>query len=229
MISWSSSVGEPWVAGSIPASTSARVALEPQALPVTRRAHGDVAPLPRAGSIHPGIAPAIVSLAQQVERGGLTAALGAGSSPARDAARSSDAGEKARAHRGPPEECAGVTAGRDRHVSTGWRSGNLAGLITRSALVRVQHPSLLHSNGEKGRVMPARRELITRVKLGAYEGPPRAACPRGGRTPAMARGGSSAPRTSGVMRAVESSDFLVSSRQDVTAVRARRFFPRRVS
>jgi len=57
-VPWSSSVGEPWVAGSIPASTSARVAVEPQALPVTRRAHGDVAPLPRAGSIHPGLVPA---------------------------------------------------------------------------------------------------------------------------------------------------------------------------
>jgi hypothetical protein len=82
---------------------------------------------------------------------------------------------------------------------------------------------------EKGRVTPARRELITRGKLGAYVGPSRAACPRGGRTPAMARSGSSAPRTSGVMRAVKPSDFLVSSRRDVTAVRARRPFAWRVA
>lgn len=55
----------------------------------------------------------------------------------------------------------------------------------------------------KGRVMPARRELITRGKLGVHVGPPRAACPRGGRTPALGRSGSRPPRTSGVMRSVE--------------------------
>lgn len=147
-----------------------------------------------------------------------------------------------------------LSASAERHSGTPirpWRSGTARNEERAKKLVTGrERPASLHGSSveeplsvpgfdsrpcasqkqwAKGRVMPARRGLITRGKLGVYEGPPRAACPRGGRTPALGRSGSRPPRTSGVMRAVESSDFLVSSRRDVTAVRARRFFPRRVS
>lgn len=196
----------------------------------------------------------VVSLAQQVERGGRMAALVAGSSPARDAGlwcceffepyNSSELSASAERHSGTPvrpwrsgtarneERAKRLVTGRERpaislrssmveHHRRRTARGAFDGLPClrgpdHSALTArgarlvdggdarsIRAGGAPPNNGEKGRVMPARRELITRGELGVYEGPPRAACPRGGRTPALGRSGSRPPRTSGVMRSVE--------------------------
>lgn len=62
---------------------------------------------------------------------------------------------------------------------------------------------------------------LHQTSIGTHEGPPDAARPRGGWTPAMARSGLSAPRTSGVMRVVELRDEGGSSHRDATVGRDR--------
>lgn len=231
MISWSSSVGEPWVAGSIPASTSARVAVEPQALPVTRRAklpdvagvgseYRDPSPTPHGAQRGARHLPAIVNVAQSAERAPCkgqvarsTRAVGSGLCGCEfiEPYNSAELSASAEHHGGTPirpwrigtarneERAKRLVTGRERpaslHGSSVEEPLSVPGFDSR--------PCAAQKQWGKGRVMPARRELITRGELGAYEGPPRAACPRGGRTPALGRSGSRPPRTSGVMRSVE--------------------------
>lgn len=263
MISWSSSVGEPWVAGSIPASTSARVAVEPQALPVTRRAklpdvagvgseYRDPSPTPHGAQRGARHRPAIVNVAQSAERppckgqvARSTRAVGSGLCGCEfiEPYNSAELSASAEHHGGTPGlplayrggaqrgACEKTRDSRERtalsHRSSIGESicaripGRVRGLgwlrTTDHRAVQPRDRRLVGgggagsipaggappNNGEKGRVMPARRELITRGKLGVYVGPPRAACPRGGRTPALGVSGSTPPRTSGVMRSVE--------------------------